>query len=394
MTHPRQGRLGHGGPGSLGLGPRLLASHVLVLLAGGVTFLIVSLVVGPGIFDAQARAALGSVTPPLARHLVKAFVQATVTSLVLAGLVASLTAISLSRFATRRITRPVRELAAAAVDVAGGSYEMRIAPPRLGGEFAVLAEALNMLGCSLDQVERTRGRLLNDLAHELRTPLATLGAYIESLEDGVVEPGPETWSTMRERLDRLQRLVDDVALVSRAEERQVDLHMRPTRPSDLVDSALRSVEAAYRAKGVHLSSRNETRLPQLDVDPDRIAEVLGNLLSNALRHTPPGGHVELAATAAGHSVHLSVTDDGEGMVPEHLAQVFERFYRADASRSSAVGGSGIGLTIVRALVHGHGGSVRAFSSGPGTGSTFVVELPAGQPALRAFTAFESGSKPL
>ena len=174
---------------------------------------------------------------------------------------------------------------------------------------------------------------------------------------------------------RIRRLVDDLQKVSRAEERLLDLRVEPVAPRLIVTDAVRAAGPAYAAKGVVLDTAVPDRLPMVAVDKDRIGEVLANLLDNALRHTPPGGRVEVTADGAGNEVELTVSDSGEGIEPEHLSRVFERFYRVDSGRARARGGSGIGLAIARALVEAHDGRLRAESEGLGTGARFVVTIP-------------------
>jgi two-component system, OmpR family, sensor histidine kinase BaeS len=227
--------------------------------------------------------------------------------------------------------------------------------------------------------EQRRRELLADLAHELRTPLATIDGYLEGVADQVMPADQQTLKVLRAETARLRRLVDDLNAVSRAEARQLDLHPVPVQPGKLVTAAVQAAQAAYAAKDVTLSARVGPRLPKVAADPDRVGEVLANLLGNALRHTPPGGRVEVSAsTAADGRVRIVVADTGEGIPPELLERIFERFYRADPARAHTPdgGGSGIGLTITRAIVQAHGGRIHAESHGPGRGARFVVTLPA------------------
>jgi len=199
---------------------------------------------------------------------------------------------------------------------------------------------------------------------------ATVSASTPTLEPpGLVScaSGPES--------GRLRRLVDDLQKVSRAEERQLDLRLRPISLTAVVEAAAQAAGPAYAAKGIALETAIAERLPELAADPDRIGEVLANILDNALRHTPTGGRVEVRAARRSDEVELTVADTGEGIPPEHLSRVFERFYRIDSGRTRALGGSGIGLAIASALVEAHGGRIRAESEGPGKGARVVVTLP-------------------
>lgn len=353
---------------------KLIIMQLLVIVAGSVTLLLIALGIGPGIFREHVRDALGIVPADVSRHLDEAFSEATLIALGIAVGVAALTAAAASWLVSVRVVRPIRSLAGAAQRVARGAYSARV-PVQGGDELALLAAAFNDMAASLEAGERRRRELLSDVAHELRTPLATLEAYVEGLADGVVEPDPDTWEALHAEMERLARLVDDLQAVSRAEERQLDLRPAPADPAALVARAVQAAAAPYAAKGVRLDAAVEERLPELVVDEQRIGEVLANLLDNALRHTPAGGRVVVAAARRGDEVELSVTDTGAGIPAEHLDRVFERFYRVDPARSRASGGSGIGLTIAKAIVEAHGGRIRAESEGAGRGACFVVTLP-------------------
>ena len=209
----------------------------------------------------------------------------------------------------------------------------------------------------------------------MRTPVSTLDAYLEGLEDGVTSLDTETAAVLRAQTRRLARLAEDVSAVSRLEEQQTRLRITPVAPEELVGAAVAAFAERYAAKRVELTSVLADALPDVPVDTERIGQALGNLLDNALRHTDPGGTVTITGRRAGRDVELAITDTGEGIPVEHLPHLFERFYRVDAARDRAHGGSGIGLAIARALVEAHGGRITAVSPGPGKGSTFTIRLP-------------------
>jgi two-component system sensor histidine kinase BaeS len=356
------------------LAAKLLLGQMLVVLAGATTLLLAALSIGPEIFRHHVRDALGTVPADVAHHLDDAFGQSTLIALGVATAAAILTALAVSWLVARRVVQPIRRLADSAKRIARGAYDERVAT--VGeDELAELAAAFNAMAGSLEASEQRRRRLLSDVAHELRTPLATLDAHLEGLADGVLEPAPDTLATMRNETARLARLVDDLQAVSRAEERQLQLDVRASEPAGLLDRAARAAEPAAQAKDITIVVDVAQRLPLIIVDEDRFAEVLGNLVDNALRHTPSGGTVTLTAQTAHAEVELAVTDSGSGIAPEHLDRIFERFFRADPARSRADGGSGIGLTITRAIVEAHGGRVTATSAGPGPGATFTISLP-------------------
>ena len=360
-----------------GLAGRLLLAQALVLLAGALTAWTIAATVGPHLFHEHlARANLGS-TSAESLHTEEAYQSANAISLSLALLAALVAALGVSVYMTRRIGRSVATIASAASEVSGGHYDVRVPGPGLGPEFDALASGFNQMAERLGSVERTRRRLLADLGHEMRTPLATLEAYLEALEDGVATLDDGTAELLRAQTRRLARLSEDISSVSRTEEGQVRLDLRPTQPGAVVTAAADAVADAYEAKEVHLVTEIAAELPELTLDPERMGQVLGNLLDNALRHTPAGGTVTISATRSRKTggVALSISDTGEGIPAEHLPHVFERFYRVDTARDRAHGGSGIGLAIAKALVQAHGGQLTATSPGTGQGSTFRILLP-------------------
>jgi two-component system sensor histidine kinase BaeS len=372
------------------LGAKLLVAQMLVVIAGSLTLVVVALAVAPGVFHAHVRMALGPVSPQVGRHLDEGLATAMLVALATGTGVAVATALGVSLLLARRIAGPLGALARAAGHIARGRYTARVPQPPGGDELASLAVAFNTMAQALEASEQRRRQLLADLAHELRNPLATIDGYLEGVADQVMPSDQQTLQVLQAETARLRRLVDDLGAVSRAEERQFDLHPVACHPKALLGAAVQAAQPAYTAKGVTLHTSIDPHLPHVRVDPDRIGEVLANLLANALRHTPPGGRVEVAAnTTSDGRVQLSVSDTGEGIPPELLERIFERFYRVDPARTHTHGGggSGIGLTISRAIVHVHGGQIRAHSQGPGHGARFTITLPA-QPTRprRALTA--------
>ena len=356
------------------LSAKLFAGQLLIVLAGAGTLLLVALLLGPDIFRRHIRDALGYVPPDVARHLDMAFSDATLISLGIAVFAAIVTALVLSSVVSVRVVRPVRALAGAAQRVSQGGHDSRV-PVRGTDELAQLAGAFNHMAASLQHAEDTRRQLLADVAHELRNPLATIESYVEALADGVIPANEENWAAIRSETSRLNRLVDDLREVARAEAHQLDLEPVPTDPAALVQEAVRAAGPSYAAKGVGLELDAPANLPELRVDRERLAEVLANLLTNALRHTPRGGSVTAWVRQDARVLAITIADTGEGIAPEHLDRIFERFYRIDPARSRASGGTGIGLAIVRAIVEAHGGTVTASSEGIGRGATFTVRLP-------------------
>lgn len=359
-----------------GLTSRLLAAIAAVVIAGGATAWLVATVVGPTLFHEHMIRAGVEDHDAAVLHAEEAFRSASTLALALALGAAGLASLAVSALLTRRVGRSLATLSTATSGVGTGRFDARVDPPGIGPEFDELAESFNRMAQRLEDGEGLRARLLADVAHEVRTPVATISAYLEALEDGVRELDPATVAVLRDQAARLTRLAEDLAAVTRAESGDLALDRHTTAPVELVDAAVSAGRERAVARGVRLDGSAEDPLPLVSVDPVRMAQVLDNLVSNAVRHTPSGGFITVAAgRAPGGGVALSVRDTGEGIDAEHLPHVFERFYRSDTARDRARGGSGVGLAICRALTLAHGGTIAATSPGRGGGSTFVVTLP-------------------
>lgn len=358
-----------------GFAGRLMVAQSLVLVAGALTTWTVASAVGPGIFQDHLDRAGVSHTPAETGHVEEAFTSALLVSMSVALFAAVPAALAVSWYLSHRVHRSIAPVIAAASQVAAGRYDARVPDPGLGGEFATLAATFNALAERLGAVETSRRRMLADLAHELRTPLATIEAHLEAVEDGVRGLDESTLAVLRGSTRRLGRLAEDIGAVSQAEEGQLDIDPQPVDPAGLADAAVRAAWDRYDDKGVRLDTRLDTHEPVV-ADSDRMGQVLGNLLDNALRHTPSRGAVTLTCSRLDRWVQFTVSDTGEGIAAEHLNHVFDRFYRVDTARDRRHGGSGIGLSIARALVEAHGGTISVTSPGPGGGATFVVQLPA------------------
>jgi len=367
MTAPSQST-------GFGMRRRLLLAQTLVLLAGGVTTWMVALVVGPPLFREHLHRAGLSHDANDQFHAEQAYQHATALSITVAITVAALTAFVVTAYLSRRLQRSITEVSAAASAIAEGHYDVRVAPPQLGDEFDELAVAFNRMAQRLQAVESTRRQVFGDLAHEIRTPVSVLEAYLEAVEDGVKTLDPPTIATLREQTDRLVRFAADAAALSQAEEAHSAIAPGWVDIRQLVRAVGATVADRCTAKKVTLTTR-AGGAGRLWADRQRLTQVLGNLLDNALRHTPAGGHVTLTAAHNGAEVVFTVADDGEGIAAEHLPHVFERFYRADFARERGRGGSGIGLAIAKALTEAHGGHINVASRGPGHGSTFTVAVP-------------------
>ena len=305
----------------------------------------------------------------------RTFLTSMVWALVWAGLAGAVAAIVVATVLALQITAPARKLTRAARRVASGDLEHRVDIDS-HDELGEVGDAFNDMAAGLAQQEELRQHMVADIAHELRTPLSVMQVELDSLQDGLTEPTPEVISSLREEVDLLSRLVQDLRLLSRVEAGRLPLELQSVALAGLAQQVAQQVSTSAERKGVRLEASVPEDLPAVRADPDRLQQVLLNLLDNALRHTPAGGAVRLSAQAEGAFLHLQVADTGEGIAPEDLSHVFDRFYRADASRSRASGGSGLGLTIARGLIEAMGGRIWAEST-PGQGAAFHFTLPAG-----------------
>jgi signal transduction histidine kinase len=282
------------------------------------------------------------------------------------GLIVVVLVVLLVVRAGRRFASPVVDVMEAADRVAAGDYEARV-EVRGPRDVQRLGAAFNAMTERLGSNEDRRRQLLADVAHELRTPLSVIQANLEALVDGLY-PADETH--LRSVVDEtkvMARLLNDLQTLSTAEAGALTLHREPTEPRALIESAVRSFAAQAGEAAVGLDTRVTESLPEIDVDRLRIGEVLGNLLSNALRHTPAGGVVTVAAVVTNRGLEMSVSDTGTGIPPERLPHVFDRFSRATDSP-----GTGLGLAIAKSLVEAHGGEIRAESATAGTTISFTL----------------------
>lgn len=361
-------------PRTAGLAARLMILLILVIAVGSVTLAVAADMLAPGLFRAHLKRS-GENSPAVLHHAEQAFSSAFTISLSLAALAALAAAGLVSWFLVRRVAHPVQALADAADAVAAGNYQVQVPPAEFSSELQRLSEAFSHMAGRLADTDAARSRLLSDLAHELRTPLATLEAYLDGLEDGVVADDADSREVMRTQLRRLRRLTTDVREIAAAEEHALALHRQPCDLVELAQSAVAAARPRYQHKAVDLRLEAES-LPTISADAERLLQVLANLLDNALRHTPAHGHVTVTVRSTGDVVHMVVSDDGEGLPPDQLQAVFQRFHRADPARTSHDGeGSGLGLTIARAIVTAHGGTLTADSAGVARGATFTVTLP-------------------
>ena len=292
------------------------------------------------------------------------------------GLLSGVLALGMVRLLARGMTSPLREMAAAARAMAGGDYSKRV-PDTSRDEVGDLARAFNRMAAQLEETDRVRRDLVANVSHELRTPITALRAVLENLVDEVEPPDPETLRVMLGQVERLGRLVGQLLDLSRLEAGVVPLDRRPFQVRPLLEKAVHEARVhAERgmAKDVRLSVAVEPSGLAADGDPERVHQVVANLLENAVRHAPEGSQVRITARPEDGSVRIDVSDQGPGIPDGEADRVFERFYRTDAGRSAADGGTGLGLAIARWIVDLHGGHIRAERNEP-SGCRMVVALP-------------------
>ncbi|MCS6889298.1 MAG: ATP-binding protein [Chloroflexus sp.] len=363
---------------------KLFISHLIIVLMAYVVLLAAANVLASIGLTGFAPLTLGSAAAETGQlgasvtnaavELQEQFQSVIQQALLISGFAALAAAVAVSLFVSRRIVEPIQTLSQVSRRLAQGFYRERTAI-HADDEIAQLAQSVNQLADALDQTERRRLALLADVTHELRTPLATIGGYMEGLVDGVVSANPATFNLILRETRRLQRLIEDLELLSRVEAGQLPVVARAIDLRPVLEEQIAQFEPLFSSNQVNLCLDAPEQLPQVWADPDRVAQVLINILANAYRYTPAGGSVTVQARADDHEVRVAVIDTGIGIAAEHLPHLFERFYRVDKSRARNSGGSGIGLAIARHLIYTQGGEIWAESDGIGKGSRFIFTLP-------------------
>lgn len=358
----------------LSWGRRLVWTQFAVLVTMSVTLVLTALEMGPPLFK-KHMAEAGHTQPMVLDHAERAFHDAGAVSLGLGLAAAMMIAAVTSWVLNRSLIRGLDALAEGAERVAHGNYDDPVRMPPLGRELESVAHEFNRMAAQIAATEATRRRMLTDLGHELRTPLSVTRVTLESLQDGVAVYGPEVLEVLQRQNERITALAADISEVSRAEEGRIPLELRLTRIDDLVESAVTSCAKACAEAGIQLVTRGNCPV-EVDVDPARIGQVLDNLLRNAVQHTPRGGEVCVTSWSDKDSVSIQVTDTGAGIPAGEVSHVFERFFHQGSRRVRDVdGGTGVGLTIARAVARAHGGDVLAASPGVGCGASFTLVLP-------------------
>jgi signal transduction histidine kinase len=301
------------------------------------------------------------------------YLASTNRALSLAALCAAVVALLVGVLLARNLTRPLRDLIRAVQALARGELKQQV-PVRSADELGALTQAFNQLSADLTRSNDLRRQMTADIAHDLRNPLSVINAYIDGLRDGVFKPTPERFEAMHAEAQHLQRLVEDLRTLSLAD--AGELPMLPVRvvPSVLLERLAAAYAPQAEALGIALRISAEPGLPDILADPERIMQVLGNLVTNALRHTPSGGRITLSAQERGSALALAVQDTGAGIAPDVLPHIFDRFYRGDAARSEQDGESGLGLAIAKSITEAHGGAIEVQSE-LGQGTVFTILLP-------------------
>ena len=293
--------------------------------------------------------------------------------LVWGGLAALGVASALTFFLSKRLLAPAETLAGAARALGGGDLSYRV-NVRSKDEFGELAKTFNAMATDLEQTEELRRNVVADVAHELRTPLSNIRGYLEAMRDGMLEPDTTTIGSIYEEALLLERLVTDLQELALADAGQLTLLHRSTDMRDIINQALVALQIEARSKNLSLAAELPEEPAIVDVDPERVGQVLRNLLSNAISYTPEEGRVSVQLVEEGGTLRVNVVDTGPGIPAADLPYVFERFYRVDKSRARSTGGAGLGLTIAKRLVEAHGGTMEVTSE-LGEGSCFSFTLP-------------------
>lgn len=361
---------------------RIVAAHMMVVVVGVIVVLVMTalftrtfipLSVEAGIRQltlAETPGAIAAATD----SLLQAFRSSIFTAVGVAALGAVMTGLLTGLLIAREILRPLHEIASGSQRIADGRYTERVTVPS-SDELATVATHFNQMAAALEQIEQQRVRLIGNVAHELRTPLTALAGYLEGMMDGLFPADPEIYDSMYREVRRLHRLIDDLQTLSRVEAGDIHLDMVTFPLSTSIQQVASQLRPQAEGKDLSLNTNLPEEDPVVCADPDRVVQILVNLVGNAIRYTPEGGSIHVRVTPARHTVDITVEDTGIGIPVEALPYLFERFFRVDSSRSRSSGGSGIGLTISRHLAWAMGGELTASSPGEGKGSTFTFTLP-------------------
>ncbi|MCA9933292.1 MAG: HAMP domain-containing histidine kinase [Ardenticatenaceae bacterium] len=318
----------------------------------------------------------GDVPVPLPASPEEDFLSRINTAVGLSALGATAVALLLGALLARTLTRPIHQLTAATQIVAKGELGHQV-EVKARDELGTLADSFNQMSADLARTNQSRRQMTADIAHDLRTPLSVILGYTEALSDGKLSGSPDMYAVMHKEAQQLQRLIEDLRTLSLADAGELPLNIRETNVAELLEQIAHAYQVQVQEKGVALHTEIAADVPDVPMDPDRIMQVLGNLVSNALRYTPAGGTVTLGTAVQEQQVQLTIRDTGAGIAAADLPHIFERFYRGEKSRSQQEDESGLGLAIAKSLVEAHGGTISAASQS-GEGSVFTITLPVGE----------------
>jgi histidine kinase len=372
---PSTGRLARLTPIFRQLRWRIIAGHMIVVVVGVLVLVLMSelfilwatpTILNPDLTPESTTTTTQVVADSFRNAILRAVLVAAVSAII-AGLLTSV-------FLAREILHPLNQIAFTSRRIAEGRYNERVAIPP-STELATVATNFNEMAETLEQMEKTRIQLISNVMHELRTPLTGLEGYLEGLMDGLFASEPETFAQMSQEVRRLKRLVNDLQALSKVQSGQITLHIEPFNLIPVIDQVVSQLKPQAVAQYLQIEVINSPSEIMVQADRDRTAQVLVNILGNAIRYTPDSGSITISLTTTDYTVKVAVSDNGIGLPAEALPYIFERFYRVDRSRSRASGGSGIGLTISRHLAWAMAGDLTAASDGPDKGSTFTLSLP-------------------
>jgi signal transduction histidine kinase len=282
---------------------------------------------------------------------------------------------------SRTFTRPIRELTAATHAVSAGQLKQAV-PVRSRDELGELAASFNRMNAALVRSTELRRQMTADIAHELRTPVSIIMGHAEAVHDGVMAPSLESFEIIRDEVERLDGLIEDLRTLSRADAGELPIEFQPVSPARLLEKVQAMHKQNAASKNIVIDLQVEPDLPEISADPGRMVQVLSNLVDNALLYTPEGGRVLISARPVADALEIRVQDSGPGIPENELERVFERFYRSDPSRQRNAGGSGLGLAIAKSIVEKHNGTIWAESK-PGEGATIIIHLPlSGEPTSK------------
>jgi len=367
---------------------KVFLSYLLVVFIGGVVLITAASLSVPAAFERHLVSMneimisgnIAGNNEQMVSDLFSQYKKAVFEAVTYAALAALVGAVLASFLISRQVVTPTLQMMILSKRIAEGEYQERLSLP--GGqqtdqidELGRLALSFNQMADKLEKTETMRRELIGDVTHELRTPLTAVKGYLEGMADGVLPADPETYQQIHSEIDRLQRLVNDLQELSRVEAGAFQLMRTPVSPASLIERIQNTMAPQFEEKNIQLEINIEPNLPDINVDKDRIIQVLTNLVGNALQYTPSGGKVILLVHREPSDILFSVIDSGIGISADQIPLIFNRFYRTDKSRTRTSGGSGIGLTIAKALVKAHQGKIWAESMGEGKGSTFSFLIP-------------------